>query len=1133
MNLPGHTSSFRIGAVFLAVLFAVGGGFLLIAGRADYPQLHTVLDTAMCVLAAVLAVSLWDLGARSEDSLVKRLALSFATAAALALLHILVTVEWGSVLAAVARSKSWLRPATWPPAAYVLPIGLLGALVLPRRNDPGVGGFALELSALSATLLALFHTLPPYAVPDALGVSRPALLLVPPLWLAVAFICWRRRVSHQIFPLLTFPATLLALAHATMLFSLAPHDTFAMLAHLGTVCGYLSLLWLLTQLVAQDMAARLRAEQALAASHVTLERSVRERTEELQSANALLQTEVATRREAEFALSDHNSRMRAIFETALDAVVLMDEAGRITEFNHAAERIFGYRRADAIGRRLDETLIPPGMREMHRQGLERYLAGGASTVLGRRLELTGLRADGSTLGIELSVNRMPGAGPALFAAFVRDITSRQQAEAALRESQSRFQTLAESLPHLVWTCLPDGRCDYLSRQWVEYTGRSEAEQLEYGWADQLHAEDRERVQAEWAEATARGDSFDVEFRIRRFDGVYRWFKTRAVPLRDAGGHIVKWLGSNTDFEDVKRSEERLRAQLAHLSLLDRITRAIGERQDLRSVLRVVLGHLEDNLSLQFGCVCLLEPGDESLSVACVGTRSQSLARQLALTEETRLEIDRNGLARCMRGQLVYEPDIAASALPLFARLARGGLGCVVIAPLLVESRVFGVMIAARRAIGSFTSGECEFLRQLNEHVALAAHQTQLYTALQAAYEDLRQTQQTVLQHERLRALGQMASGIAHDINNALSPAALYVESLIEREASLSTDARGNLEIVQRAIEDVAQTVARMREFSRPRDREHVLAPVDLNQTLRQVLELTRARWHDIPEERGIVVRIETDLAADLPTIMGAESEIRDAFTNVVLNAVDAMPEGGAITLRSRVTHGDVDPRTGASSPSRVEIDISDTGVGMSETTRLRCLEPFFTTKGERGTGLGLAMVYGMAQRHGAELEIQSEIGSGTTMRFTFVAATATPDRIEPRVPPRPAKPLRILIVDDDPLLLESLKDMFEQDGHTVATADGGQAGIDSFVAAHQRGERFSVVITDLGMPHIDGRTVAAAIKSRAEETPVILLTGWGHRLIADHDIPEHVDRVLAKPPKLAKLRAALAEMTEVHPQSSS
>jgi CheY-like chemotaxis protein len=199
---------------------------------------------------------------------------------------------------------------------------------------------------------------------------------------------------------------------------------------------------------------------------------------------------------------------------------------------------------------------------------------------------------------------------------------------------------------------------------------------------------------------------------------------------------------------------------------------------------------------------------------------------------------------------------------------------------------------------------------------------------------------------------------------------------------------------------------------------------------------------------------------------------------------------------------------------------------MDEETRRRCLEPFFTTKGERGTGLGLAMVYGMVQRHSADLEIDSAVRRGTTMRLIFAVADAPLVSVSqgPRLSQHVAR-LPILIVDDDPMLIKSLRDILEQDGHAVTVADGGQKGIDTFTTAVARGSPFAVVITDLGMPYVDGRKVAASVKAASARTPVILLTGWGKRLLAENDIPAHVDRVLAKPPRLAEVRAALAELT--------
>jgi CheY-like chemotaxis protein/anti-sigma regulatory factor (Ser/Thr protein kinase) len=276
------------------------------------------------------------------------------------------------------------------------------------------------------------------------------------------------------------------------------------------------------------------------------------------------------------------------------------------------------------------------------------------------------------------------------------------------------------------------------------------------------------------------------------------------------------------------------------------------------------------------------------------------------------------------------------------------------------------------------------------------------------------------------------------------------------------------------------------------------------------------------QERGVVIKMQTELAPDLPAIMASESEIREALINLVFNAVDAMPDGGTLTMRTRVA--ELASNHGEDSVRRIYMEVADTGAGMDEETRSRCLEPFFTTKGERGTGLGLAMVYGIVQRHSAEIEIESAPGKGTTVRLSFPEpAAAMAGSAQPVAGNAVPSRLRLLVVDDDPVLLKSLRDTLEADGHVVFAANSGQAGIDAFRAAQGGGEKFSAVITDLGMPYVDGRKVAESVKATSPSTPVIMLTGWGQRLLADGDVPPHVNRLLNKPPKLNELRQALAQ----------
>jgi len=411
----------------------------------------------------------------------------------------------------------------------------------------------------------------------------------------------------------------------------------------------------------------------------------------------------------------------------------------------------------------------------------------------------------------------------------------------------------------------------------------------------------------------------------------------------------------------------------------------------------------------------------------------------------------------------------------------------------------------------------DLTQQLEDRVRLRTRE------LEQANETLRHAQQALVQQERLRALGQMASGIAHDINNAISPIALYTEAMLEREP-LSDRSRGYLTTIQRAIDDVAQTVGRMREFYRPREQELQLADVELNPLIQQVLDLTRARWNDLAQQRGIMIELKNEFAEDLRVIRGAENEIRDALTNLIFNAVDALPEGGVIAIRTRnVTFT---PPNGAKGLG-VQLEVADSGVGMDEETRKRCLEPFFTTKGDRGTGLGLAMVYGMAKRHSAGLDIESKLGHGTTMRLTFHATEAQiASTGRHAIVTSPTRSLRVLIIDDDPALIESLRSFLIEDGHTVTAASGGQAGIDAFRESQQAGLTFDIVISDLGMPYIDGRQVVASVRAMSPSTPIILLSGWGLHVENENERPPQVDRLLAKPPRRRELRAALAELTE-------
>lgn len=1086
-------------AIVVLSVYALLAALLLANGTGDYPNLHTILDTSMALLSGMLALILWDTGEHTGSDIAKRLAVGFAATCAMELTHVLVTVEWSGPLAQLNAAKAALRPSTWPPPSHLLPLSVLGALLWPTRGGVGLAGFAGAVAVTAGVLFLAYQTLPTYLPPGPLGVTRPALALAPCLWAAAGVTAWRLTGRERIVRALPTTAAVLVIANAVMLYSRAPADGPAIVAHLGKVSGDLTLLFFVLQMASRDMRERIRTEGELSRLNRELDGRVLERTAELEAemrarrqsqrlleavvesspaviyvkdlagrylmvnhryadifhvdrdamvgrtdhdifsketADAFramdarvaaadqalteeetaphddgphayisvksplrdeagqtygvfgISTDVTEQKRVQDALAASEERTRLIVETALDAVVTMDRSGVITGWSPQAEKIFGWTREAALGRTVEETIMPERNRAAHREGLARYLATGVAAVLNNRIEIEALHREGYEFPVELAITPIWSGDTVTFAGFIRDITERKQAEA------------------------------------------------------------------------------------------------------------------------------KLRTQLERLALLDDITRAIGQRQDVQSIFQVVVRSVEDQLPADFACLCLYDAMERQLTVAAVGAHSKALAFELAMPEQARVDIDQNGLSQCVQGALVYEPDITDVAFPFPQRLARGGLKSFVAAPLQIESKVFGILVVARLQANAFVSGECEFLRQLAEHVALAAHQTQLHGALQVAYDDLRQSQQAIMQQERLRALGQMASGIAHDINNALSPVALYTESMLETETGLTPTARGQLEIIQRSVEDVGQTIARMREFYRQREAELATAPVQMNDLINQVLDLSRARWSDMAMQRGVVISVETELVAGLPPILGVESELREALINLVFNAVDAMPDGGRLMVRTRAERGE---------PSdAVKVEVADTGVGMDAETRRRCLEPFFTTKGERGTGLGLAMVYGVAQRHAAELDIQSSPGAGATVSLTFAAALDDGRGAQAEIAvalPR----LRLLLVDDDPVLLKALEDALTNDGHAVTAANDGGSGIHAFEASLAH-ERFDAVITDLGMPHIDGRRVAAAIKSLSEDTPIILLTGWGQGLLSGMELPPHVDQVLSKPPKLREIRTALGRL---------
>jgi signal transduction histidine kinase/ActR/RegA family two-component response regulator len=614
-----------------------------------------------------------------------------------------------------------------------------------------------------------------------------------------------------------------------------------------------------------------------------------------------------------------------------------------------------------------------------------------------------------------------------------------------------------------------------------------------------------------------------------FNEMLAQIQQRDVVLHKINDNLEKRVQERTrdlesEISERKRAEAALQEQFTRTKLLNQITHAISERQDLESVLYVVLRQLEDHLAVDLGLVLLFDRTAETLNVAALRLKNPLLAGKLDLHEGMVMSLEQTGLRVCKHGEAVVTPDTHKSSFLLSERMAGAGFRSAAAIPLLVDGEMFGTLVVSRLVAESFTASECEFLHTLSEHTALAAHQAQLHTELGKAYNELRQTQQNVMQQERLRALGQMASGIAHDINNALSPIVGFADLLNRGETEMTANGKKYLQYIKTAGEDIAHIVARLRDFYRQRDSREALQSLNLNDLARQVIEMTRPRWRDIPQGRGVMIEMRSDLDGDLATLVGIESEVREALTNLIMNAVDAIPSGGIITVRTRMgARG-----SSNSAPTHLLLEVGDTGVGMSEETRKRCLEPFFSTKGKRGTGLGLAMVYGVMERHGGQIQIDSELGKGTVIKLIFPIRRLTGGGPQPDNTSQTPGPLRILCIDDEPLLRELLREILEREGHQVIVADGGQSGVDEFRAAARRHQPFDVVLTDLGMPYFDGRQVARTIKHEFPGTPVVMLTGWGSFMKEDGDMPDQINGILSKPPRTNELREMLQRVGNRH-----
>jgi signal transduction histidine kinase/ActR/RegA family two-component response regulator len=375
------------------------------------------------------------------------------------------------------------------------------------------------------------------------------------------------------------------------------------------------------------------------------------------------------------------------------------------------------------------------------------------------------------------------------------------------------------------------------------------------------------------------------------------------------------------------------------------------------------------------------------------------------------------------------------------------------------------------------------------------------------------------QMEKLSALGELASGVAHDFNNTLA-GILGRAQLMLRSNDPEKIERG-LNIIIKTAEDGAKTVKRIQDFARQR-RDHDFEPVCIDQILLDVSEITRPRWKDRAEASNVQIGLDLQIRSKAK-VMGDESELREVLVNMVFNAVDAMPEGGQLTLAAEDADG------------AVVISVGDTGSGMPPEVKSRIFDPFFTTKGKAGMGLGLAVSFGIIRRHEGSVEVESEVGVGTRFRIILPKAVISEDSVAPE--PKPAPPPietnanasrrrnenqpKILVVDDEEAVRELLRDLLEAEDCRVYLAPGGREAL-GLIEVH----RFDGIFTDVGMPGMSGWELAHAIRQRDEKVPIAVITGWGSAVGSDEQKEARVNWVITKPFRAERISELAQEISE-------
>ncbi len=684
------------------------------------------------------------------------------------------------------------------------------------------------------------------------------------------------------------------------------------------------------------------------------------------------------------------------------------------------------------------------------------------------------RADGSLAWVlDKAVPRFGEQGEYLgFIGSVIDISERQQATAAVAESEARFRALVEASALMVWTTDADGMVREDSPSWRAFTGQTPEEWIGYGWLNVVHPEDRAEAEDRWRESVAGLRPYEVEYRLRHHAGGWRWTLARGVPLLDAEGRLQSWVGMNIDIEEQRQAEAALR------TLNTQLEARVGERTRERDR----MWRLSQDLMLvaEFdGTIVAVNPAWERL-----------LGRDAAILPGTSF------------ADLIHPEDIAAT-MKEAGRLADG------LTTLRFENRY-------RHADGSWRWISWTAVPAEGQIHALGRDVTaekDAAAALAAAEEQLRQAQ-------KMEAVGQLTGGIAHDFNNLLTGIIGSLALLKKRvaEGRVAETAR-YVAAATESAERAAALTQRLLAFAR----RQPLDPraVDVVGLIRSMEELLRRTL-------GEAITLSIEIAPGLPATLCDPNQLENAILNLVINARDAMPGGGRLAIaaaETRLVAGEEAPPG-----DYVAITVSDTGIGMPPAVAARAFDPFFTTKPTgQGTGLGLSMIYGFVRQSGGMVDIRTAPGAGTAVRLCLPrhAGAASAVRISPLPGLAGAPAARtgetVLVVEDEPVVRSVLIEVLHDLGyHALEAVDGREA------LGLLRGDwQLDLMVTDVGLPGgMNGRQLASLAREQRPGLKVLFVTGYADAAGLSGDVLEPGMALIAKPFEAGNLARRIRALIE-------